>query len=605
MLRTRLFLNLIPFVVALLAVGAYAIMLFSRLAHEVELTVVENHRCALAAQTMKAAVSGMRDSLHQALQGNLVSATNEFNAHSRIFETNLSLQASKAHLFAEGGFIEQLRFSYQSFHAASLRTLLLAQREQREMFERDVLPRELAVNLLLDRIGQITQKNILATSQNIHEINRRITRLMITAIAVALVISALANSQTGRLILRPIQSLTRAAREIGQGNLEQIVPAVSRDELGELAGAFNKMAAQLKAYRQSTAEKIVRLHHTTEAALASFPDPVFVLDRQGRIELKNRAAKELGTRLSLNDSLPGRLSDAANDVLRSGESFLPHSFKEVLTLRVDGVEKSFLPRILTMRGDKNEPVGVAVVLHDVTRFRLLDDAKTNLVATVSHELKSPLTSVRMVLFMLLERTVGPLSHKQAELLQTARNDAERLLRILNDLLDLTRLEAGQSGLNRERVAPAGLVQSIAEDVQRRILERGLILTCSVQPQLPEVSVDRQRISHVFQNFVANAIRHSPPSGKIQVRAVEADGGIQFSVIDQGPGVAEEYQGRIFDRFFRVPGQAKAGAGLGLSIAREITVAHGGRIGLRSELGKGSEFYIVLPNADEEVRPGAN
>jgi NtrC-family two-component system sensor histidine kinase KinB len=601
MLRIRLFLNLMPLALALLAVGAYAIVLLSRLAHEVDVTVADNHRSAMAAQTMKAAVSGIRSSLNQAMRG-VASATNEFHKHSRVFESNLSLQATNAHLFSESQFVDQLRIGYQGFHAAGEDVLKLNQRrEQRQVFEREVVPRALAINLLLDRIGRMTQKNILATSQNIQEINRRISRLMILAIAVTLFISTFASFQTSRFILRPIQSLTRATREVGEGNLDQVVPAVSRDELGELAAAFNKMAAQLKAYRQSTAEKIVRLHHTMEAALASFPDPVFVLDRSGHIELKNRAAQELGARLGLNDGLPARLAEMAGDVLRTGEDFLPHSFKEALSLRTDGEETAFLPRILTMRGEKNEPVGVAVVLHDVTRFRLMDDAKTNLVATVSHELKTPLTSVRMVLFMLLEKTLGPLSRKQTESLQTARKEAERLLRILNDLLDLTRLEAGQSGLNRERVTPARLVQSISEEAQQRILEQGLILTCSVQPQLPEVSVDRQRISHVFQNFVSNAIKHSPPSGEIQVRAAQADGGVQFSIIDQGPGVPEEYQGRIFDRFFRVPGQTRTGAGLGLSIAREIAIAHGGRIGLRSEPGNGSEFYIVLPSADEESR----
>jgi signal transduction histidine kinase len=605
MLRTRLFLNLIPFVAVLLGVGAYAILLFSRLAHEVDVSVVDNHRCAMAAQTMKAAVSGMSESLRQAVRADTASATNEFREHSRVFENNLSLQVSNAHLFADKKIPEQLRSRYQSFRDAGVALLRLNQRrEQQQMLERDVVPRELAVKLLLDRIAKVTQKNILATSRNIHEINRRINHLMIFAVAVALLISVIASFETGRSILRPIQSLTRAAREIGKGNLDQAVPVVSRDELGELGAAFNKMADQLKVYRESTTEQIVRLHHTMTAALASFPDPVFVLDRQGRIELKNRAAQELVAWLALNDRLPGHLADVAKDVLRTGESFRPHSFKEALALRIDGEERAFLPRILTMRGEQNEAVGVAVVLHDVTRFRLLDAAKTNLVATVSHELKTPLTSVRMVLFMLLEKTLGPLSGKQAELLQTARKEAERLLRILNDLLDLTRLEAGHSGLNRERLSPARLVQMMQEEARQHVLECGLTLVVSVQPQLPDVSVDRQRISHVFQNFLTNAIKHSPPAGEIQLRASRAGGGVRFSVADQGPGVPEVYQGRIFDRFFRVPGQARTGAGLGLSIAREITIAHGGRIGVRSEPGQGSEFYIVLPKADEEARAGA-
>jgi signal transduction histidine kinase len=602
MLRARLFLNLVPFAVVVLGVGAYAVILFSHLAREVDHSVVDNQRCAMAAQTMKAALSGLSDSLRQALRGELASATNLFQQHSLVFERELNLQFSNAHLFAATTLPQQLLAAYEGFRDGAHALLRSSQRrEQRQIFEQNLVPRELALSVTLDQMVRVAQENILATSQRIQEINQRITRLMLAAVAVALLVSALVSIQTSRLILQPIQSLTRATRAIGQGRLDQVIPADARGELGELAGAFNKMAAQLRAFRESTTEQIVRLHHTMEAALAAFPDPVYVLDRQGCIELKNRAARELGAQSGLEDTLPGRLAEAATEVLRRGADFLPHSFKEVLSLRVGGGEKSFLPRILTMRDDKSEPVGVAVVLHDVTRFRLLDDAKTNLVATVSHELKSPLTSVRMVLYMLLERTFGPLSREQTELLETARRDAERLLRILNDLLDLTRLEAGHSGLNCERITPADLVQAIEHEAEQNVLENDLILTCYVQPDLPSVAVDRQRISHVFQNLVANAIRHSPPAGEIQVRAFQVDGGVQFSVVDQGPGVPEEYQTRIFDRFFRVPGQPRAGAGLGLSIAREITVAHGGRIGVRSEPEQGSEFFIVLPCGEEDRR----
>jgi signal transduction histidine kinase len=207
----------------------------------------------------------------------------------------------------------------------------------------------------------------------------------------------------------------------------------------------------------------------------------------------------------------------------------------------------------------------------------------------------------MVLHLLLEKTVGPLTNEQQELLQMARKEAERLLRILNDLLDLTRLEAGQSALNKERVAPAELVQSILDEAQRRVAERGHALSSSADPQLPAVLVDRQRIGHVFHNFITNAVSHSPPGSDIQLRAARTDdGGIQFSVIDRGPGVPAEYQSRIFERFFRVPGQSRTGAGLGLSIAREIVVAHGGRIGVRSRPKEGSEFYFVLASAEEKV-----
>ena len=399
--------------------------------------------------------------------------------------------------------------------------------------------------------------------------------------------------------MKPIQTLTNAAREIGHGNLDQTVPVLSNDELGELAATFNNMAAQLNTYRQSTTEQIIRLHHTMEAALASFSDPVFIMDTQGEIELSNRAAQTLSAQLSLDGALPPRLAEATAEVLRTNEDFLPDSFNEVLTLRVNGEEKSFLPRIHLMRETDTRPVGVAVVLHDVTRFRLLDDAKTNLVATVSHELKTPLTSVRMVLHLLLEKSLGPLTKKQDALVETAHTDSERLIRILDELLDIARLEAGAASLIKEPVHPADLVQFIVDEARRSATEVGVTLTTTVEPGLPPVLVDRQKICHVFHNFISNAIKYSPRGGQIHVTAAIADRSVQFSVRDQGPGIPAEFQVCIFDRFFRVPGQVKRGAGLGLTIAREVVVAHGGRVGVRSQPGQGSEFYFVLDGADPE------
>src|SRR6266446_9365977 len=182
------------------------------------------------------------------------------------------------------------------------------------------------------------------------------------------------------------------------------------------------MAAHFFFNDTATTEKIVRLHRTMETTLASFPDPIFVLNKEGRIELKNPAASDLMASLRLPDQLPARLEAAAQRTLATGENFLPHSFNEVVYYRVNGADKFLLPRILAMRDKEEALFGVAVVLYDVTRFRLLDAAKTNLVATVSHELKTPLTSVRMALHLLLEKSLGVLTPRQDEMLQTARND---------------------------------------------------------------------------------------------------------------------------------------------------------------------------------------
>jgi len=605
MLRTRLFLSLIPFVVTLLATGVCAVVLFSRLSNDVESAVLRSYQSTMAAQAMSVALSRMEAGLRLALSGAKDSSSSYFNDNAAVFEQNLAGELDKTGPAPEGTLLRQLQTDYDSFHKAGVAILGSNQRlEQRRIFEEDVVPNLLAMNLVLERVRETNHQNILATSQNIRRINHDVTRLMVVGMMIALLITAGACLSLGKSILKPIRSLTRATREIGQGNLDQVIPVVSRDELGELAEAFNNMAAQLKAYRQSTTEKIMRLHRTMEATLASFRDPIFVLDWEGRVALKNPAAEELSEGFGVNDALPARLARTASDVLHTGKDFLPYSFKEVLSFRVAGEEHFYLPRIHAMHGEEHKPVGVAVVLQDVTRFRMLDDAKTNLVATASHEMKTPLTSILMVLHVLLEKGLGTLNPRQTDLVQTARKDAERLVRILNDFLDLARLEAGKSGLNKQRVEPARLVQDIIEEARQSALHPGLTIWCSVEPGLPDLFVDPQRIGHVFHNFIMNAIQHSPPGGEIQIRAARADdGGVRFSVKDQGLGIPEEFQGRLFERFFRVPGQAKSGAGLGLSIAREIIVAHGGRIGVHSRPGHGSEFYVVLSSASDETAGG--
>ena len=599
MLRTRLFFNLLPFVVILLATGVYAIVLFSRLAASVDTTVSEHYRSVLAAQEMNHALAGIGREAWSATGVGTAESTKALAEHQKRFEENLALQLKSNSLPGERDLNERLAARYQALRQA-LAALASpgTAANKHQVYDREITPGLLELKVLLDKILGLNHQAMLATSETVQKITREVTRLMVIGMVIALVISAYACYQLSRSVLQPILSVTKATRELGEGNLKQPVPVLSRDELGELALAFNKMAAQLQEYRHSTKEEIVRLHRTMETTLASFPDPIFVLNKEGRIELMNPAAADMAASLQMNGQLPSRLQAIAQKTLASGENFLPHSFDAVLAYRLNGAERSFLPRILTMRNKEDALFGVAVVLYDVTRFRLLDAAKTHLVGTVSHELKTPLTSVRMVLHILLEKTVGALTPKQEELLDAARTDTERLLRILNDLLDLARLEEGAAELHREKVAPAELFQAVMEDAADKAAAKQLKINCAVDPDLPQVLVDRQRIGYVFANLLTNAIKHSPAGGEVRLRATRAeDQAIQFTVADDGPGMPAAYQTRIFDRFFRVPGQTKSGAGLGLSIAREITVAHGGRIGVQSPTGQGASFYVVLKAVD--------
>jgi signal transduction histidine kinase len=421
---------------------------------------------------------------------------------------------------------------------------------------------------------------------------------MLIAMAAGLVAALFFAHRLQRSILTPIQSLTRFSRELGEGNLDQVVPVLSGDEIGQLADAFNKMAAKLRAYRQLTSDEILQARQMTEITFSAFPDPIIAFDSHGQVNFKNPAAEKLLQKLQLDDHLPEQLTEQVETVLKGGDDYIPVSFANAICLRPDDKETFFLPRVIGIRGDKGAIFGGAAILQNVTRLRLVDELKTNLVSTVSHELKTPLTSVRMALHLLLEEAIGELNSKQSELLLAARDDSERLLSMINDLLDLARLESGTEHMMFEPRTPGDMVNSaVAAGKDAADRNRVKLVPVLAEASLPLVAVEWQQISHVFSNLIHNAVKHSPPGEEVVVKAAREDGGIRFSVTDKGGGIPQKFQPYLFEKFYRVPGAERTGAGLGLSIAREIVRAHHGSIGVRSVPGQGAEFYFDIPFYD--------
>jgi len=226
-----------------------------------------------------------------------------------------------------------------------------------------------------------------------------------------------------------------------------------------------------------------------------------------------------------------------------------------------------------------------------------DELRKDLVATVAHEFRTPLTSLRMAIHLTADEVVGPLTEKQAELMAAARQDCERLQGIVDDLLDLSRIQSGRMALKLERLDAAAMLQGAAAAVRSAAEADGLVLSVAeVDPPL-EVRADSERAQLVLTNLLANAVRHTPRGGLVEARARRDGEAVRFEVRDTGEGIAREHQERIFDKFYRVPGARGGGVGLGLYISREIVQAHGGAMGVESEPGKGSTFWFTLPVAE--------
>lgn len=603
MLRNRILLGLAPIFILLIATGVYAVLLFTQLGGAIDVILRENFRSVLAAQKMKEAAERMDSGLFFTLVGEEERGRNLYRQNLPILRENLTIELNNVTLPGEKELATKLagleqRYTEQAETFAGETDLNAKQ----EMYFREMLPTFTTIKDTADTILRINQEAMIRADRDARKISTASIRYMIIALGAGLLIAIFFARRLQASILRPIRALTESSRELGEGNLNQVVPVPSHDELGQLAEAFNKMAGKLRTYREVTTDQILQARQMTEVTFSAFPDAIVVLSREGKMDFKNPAADHLFAKLNTNH-LPSPVLTEAERVLKGGADLLPTTFAKALCVRIDDKETFILPRVIGMRDEHGDVSGAAVVLQDVTRFRLLDEIKTNLVSTVSHELKTPLTSVRMGLHLLLEEKIGDLNPKQTELLLAAREDSERLLRMINDLLDLARIESGSRRMTLEERSPGQLVEKAVGDLSQLTEGQNTRLRAEIEKGLPAVEVEPQQISHVFSNFVSNAAKYSRPGEEILLAAKRDEEGVRFSVTDHGPGIPLQYQPRMFEKFFRVPGTDSRGAGLGLAIAREIVLAHGGRVGVNSQPGKGSEFYFVLPGV--EAKPAIN
>jgi NtrC-family two-component system sensor histidine kinase KinB len=375
--------------------------------------------------------------------------------------------------------------------------------------------------------------------------------------------------------------------------------------VGQFAQAFNLMARHLRESRQAQLNQLSRAQRTSQATIDSFPDPVLVIDGAGRVEMANPAARRLLGVMPVQPGQPASglwqppelLREPLNEALLGLRDYLPESFDCAILLNSKSGEAAVLPRILTIRDRNDNTLGAAVVLQDVTRWRLLDQVKNNLVATASHELKTPLTGLRMAVHLLLEESVGPLTPKQLELLLDARENSERLLAVVNNLLDLARFEQGSRQLNIQPEPPRRLLQNAADAVRARAQDKSIELALDVPDGLPAVAADAERIDHALRNLLDNALTYTDRGGRITLSAVTEGDSVVLSIADTGCGIPSEHLLHVFEKFFRVPGQSRGnGTGLGLAIVQEIVTAHSGTIACESQLGVGTVFHLRLPSA---------
>ena len=426
-------------------------------------------------------------------------------------------------------------------------------------------------------------------------------RIAISAILCALIAFVLLI-RFPQAVVRPIRELKKGIMEIANFHYDKRLDFSRNKEFRAVAESFNNMAEKLSEYQRSTLDDLMMAKKRIEAVVNSLHEPIIGLDPDKKILFMNDEAFTI-LNLKPEEAVGRNATEVAlnNDLLRRliRELYSDDPNKEPLKIYADNKESYFqmenIPLYVTPVGEKKKSfIGNMIILNNITKYKEIDSAKTNFISTVSHEMKTPIASIMMSLHLLEDSRLGPLNDEQKALAQSIRENSDRLLGITGELLNLTQIETGKLQLMPKVTKPIELID-YAVAATRVLAER---FGCFVEVEYPEkiakLFIDSEKIAWVVTNLLSNAIHHSPEGARIIVGAAQRDNKVDIFVQDFGRGIDPRYHKSIFDRYFRVPGTKVQGSGLGLAISKEFVEAHGGTIGVESQIGHGSRFTITLP-----------
>jgi NtrC-family two-component system sensor histidine kinase KinB len=394
----------------------------------------------------------------------------------------------------------------------------------------------------------------------------------------------------------PIEALAKAADHIGQGNFDVTLPISSAMELNQLTRRFGIMAQALREHQATNVDELLAGQQRLQAVLDSIDDGLLMIDRQGQLEHLNPVAQRqlgwdsdrLGQGLGTALGRP-ELDEQLQLVLRGGTL---ERAPEDLSIEVDGESRLLTYSLTPVSHTQGHILGAVMVLHDVTEQRAFERVRSEFVLRASHELRTPVTGMHMAFGLFRERAHFPQDSREADLLDTVNEEMQRLMQLINDLLNFSRY---QNGLQKLTLAPCS-IGDLLEQAQTRFAgsaeQKDIDLLLELQEPLPRLQADQPQLERVLDNLIDNALRHTGPGGRIRLQARRHGDRVIISVEDNGEGIAYGQQGRIFEPFVQV-GRKKGGAGLGLALCKEIVQLHGGRMGVYSRPGQGTQFYMAL------------
>lgn len=607
--REKLSLSFASFLIIVIVLGLQNIFQLNAISARIKAILQENFETVVASGEMLEGLERIDSGILFYLLGHPAEGQASIDAGRQIYRRGFAVCSAKSDVALGGQRLADLDSAFADYDALVQSALIATPPagSESDLYTRQLAPRFAEIKLLATSVQQRNLSDVVARHSETerYALSARIQTLVVLALAILL--SSAAIYYSGRWLLTPIIRLTKAADEVRRGNLDVRLDAVADDELGDLVSTFNDMTVRLRRLDRSQKARLLKSHAATEKILDNLTDAIALAGPDGEVEMASRVAGEVFGMLpktKLAEAHYPWIDELARSAAQSDEPVIGEHEREIVQAFVDGEEHFFFPSAAALWDDEGNVSGILMFFRDITAIRIQQELKQDAIATVSHQLKTPLTSIQMALHLLRGGKFGSLNAQQEELLETANLESDRLLRMVLSLLDMSRIRAGHVVMECIALPVPDMIAACLASVRAEAVARGVILTSECEPDLPAVWVDPNHIEHVFNNLLSNGIRYTPEHGQVRVHAQATPDWVRIDVRDSGPGIEPAECKQIFEQFYRGAGSdAPTGAGLGLFIAKRIVEAHGGRISVDGGLGSGACFSVRLMRADVAEKLG--
>lgn len=591
-------------------VCGWGVVNLSRLGRASQAILQENYRSILAAENMIDAIERQDSATLLVLLGDEKLGNEQFQTHEVVFLQWLGRAKDNITIPGERQILVTLEKNYKNY------LITFAQLQQRKLsqpsistdyYRKTVLPAFEAVRQSSIKLRELNQQTMVSASERTQALSHQAIGSMITTGSTAAGLGLAFSLLLSNRLVQPLRAMTRATARIADGDYDVAISVNSKDELGQLAREIMTMSQKLKVFHELNVGQVIAEKQRSESIIRSITDGVVVVDAQFNIiainptaaAILNTTPEQARSHHFLNIFNHQELYEHLKTTAQTGKPPQLNGSESILSKEAENQDQYYKFAITPVTTEEGTMLGVVLLLQDVTKLKELDRLKSEFVATASHELRTPLTGMAMSLNLLLETAQEKLSSREQQLLYAASEDVERLRVLVNDLLDLSKIESGRIEMEFMAVEVGWLVEKAISTLRVQAQDKQIELTQQVSSEITTVKADPNKITWVLTNLIANALRYTEAGGHIQVFAQPRGDWAYLSVVDNGPGIPWEYQAKIFDKFVQVKTDRDVGgSGLGLAICKEIVKAHGGTIWVDSTPGEGSTFAFTLPIVSE-------